>query len=144
MDARRCISYLTIELRDAIPEQLRGDIGEWVFGCDVCQQACPYNSKAPPSAEPAFAPGPQADGLDLQQMLCWTQPTRNKVVKGTAMARAKLAMMRRNAAVAMGNLATAWPPELTKAADDKDAMVAEHARWAKQRLTSRRVPHPFA
>ena len=137
MDARRCISYLTIELRDAIPDQLRSAVGAWVFGCDVCQQVCPYNRKAPPATEPAFAAEPLTDRLDLCELLCWDQRRYRQVVQGTAMARAKLPMMRRNAAVALGNVASAPPPELTHAAQQSEPLVAQHARWALERLKQR-------
>jgi epoxyqueuosine reductase len=137
MDARRCISYLTIELRDAIPDQLRSAVGAWVFGCDVCQQVCPYNRKAPPATEPAFAAQPLTDRLDLCQLLSCDQRRYRQVVQGTAMARAKLPMVRRNAAVALGNVASTPPPELTHAAQQAEPLVAQLARWALERLKQR-------
>jgi len=140
IDARLCISYLTIELRDRIPENLRPKMGDWVFGCDVCQQACPYNRKAPAATDPAFAPNPMARGLELTSLLGWDQGRYAHAVRGSAMARARLAMMRRNAAVALGNVAATCPPPLAQAADDDDPMVAEHARWAVDRIRRRHQP----
>ena len=138
IDARLCISYLTIELRDRIPENLRPKTGDWVFGCDVCQQACPYNRNAPAATEPTFAPGPMARGLELIKLLGWDQGRYKQAVRDSAMARARLAMMRRNAALALGNVAATCPPPLAQAADDDDSMVAEHARWAIDQIRRRR------
>jgi len=137
VDARLCISYLTIELRDRIPQSLRTPMGDWVFGCDLCQQACPYNRRAPAATEPAFAPGPTARGLELAKLLGWEQARYTQAVRGSAMARARLAMMRRNAAVALGNVAATCPAALTEAVDDDDPMIAEHARWAVDQIRRR-------
>src|SRR5581483_8264872 len=69
LDARRCISYLTIELKGSIPLELREPMGEWIFGCDVCQEVCPWNRKAPPGKEPALAPRPDLESIDPIELL---------------------------------------------------------------------------
>lgn len=134
MDARRCISYLTIELSDSIPQRLRKPIDRWLFGCDLCQQPCPYNRKAPPGREPAFDPGPLADGLDLLEVLGWDQRQYRTRLAGTAVVRASLSMLRRNAAVVLGNVASKAGPQLIRATRDPDPLVRRHAQWALQQL----------
>ena len=106
MDATRCIAYLTIEHRGEIPAELASAMGEWVFGCDLCQEVCPYNRKAPPAGEPEFGlsdrfvlpPRPL-----LEQIMNLTDQQRRKWLSGSAMKRATLAMLKRNAAIAMEN-----------------------------------------
>ena len=105
MDASRCISYLTIEHRGDIPRDLQPKMGNWVFGCDVCQEVCPYNRDAQVTREPRFAvrsPGPRP-GLD--DILDWSIEDYRKQLRGSAMKRAKLDMLKRSAAVARDNLA---------------------------------------
>src|SRR4029077_10729750 len=68
LDSRRCISYLTIELRGAVPEEFRQPMRDWVFGCDVCQEVCPWNRKAPTTTEPAFQPRPDLVPIDLVEL----------------------------------------------------------------------------
>ncbi|MHC4092259.1 MAG: tRNA epoxyqueuosine(34) reductase QueG [Planctomycetota bacterium] len=102
MDASRCISYLTIELRDEVPTDFRGPIGDWIFGCDICQEVCPFNSDAPASTVFAIrAPGPFPT---LKEMLAWTSDDYRDKLRGSAMKRAKLPMLKRNAAIALANL----------------------------------------
>lgn len=108
MDARRCISYLTIEHRGSIPDELASLMGDWVYGCDVCQNVCPHNRKAPPARERAYevrdttglAPRPL-----LAELAGWTESQRQDRLRGSAMKRANLAMWRRNAAMAQRNAA---------------------------------------
>jgi len=107
MDATRCISYLTIEHRSQIASDLQRQMGDWIFGCDVCQEVCPYNRKALPAGEPAYA----ADGAGalaarprLETIAQWTEQDRQEQLAGTAMKRAKLSMWKRNAAIALENL----------------------------------------
>ncbi|MCC7292737.1 MAG: tRNA epoxyqueuosine(34) reductase QueG [Phycisphaerales bacterium] len=107
MDASRCISYLTIEHRGAIPDELRSGIGEWLFGCDICQEVCPFNRDAPPTREPAFAPRSHAPTLDAQRVLEWTPPQYQEALRGTAVRRAKLDMLQRNASIVLANQASA-------------------------------------
>lgn len=103
MDATRCISYHTIELRGDIPAEFHAAIGEWVFGCDICQQVCPYNRKAPLTSEPAFAvrdPGPYPV---LQELLNWQIADYRRTLTRSAIKRAKLPMLQRNARIALDN-----------------------------------------
>lgn len=106
MDARRCISYLTIEHRSAIPDELGSLMGDWVYGCDICQDVCPHNRKAPPTREHAYevqdtaalAPRPL-----LAELAGWAEEQRRDRLSGSAMDRATLAMWHRNAAIAARN-----------------------------------------
>ncbi len=103
MDATRCISYLTIEHRGDIPESLQSKMGDWVFGCDICQQVCPYNRKAPTTQEPRFAvrePGPTPR---LHDLLKWTDEQYKDGLRGSAIKRATIDMLRRNARIALAN-----------------------------------------
>jgi len=103
MDASRCISYLTIEHRGDIPPSLASKMGQWVFGCDVCQEVCPFNAKAPVTDHLTIrAHGPD---LPLDAVASWDQATCRSVLKGTAMTRATLEMLQRNALIAAGNAA---------------------------------------
>ncbi|MCK6484993.1 MAG: tRNA epoxyqueuosine(34) reductase QueG [Phycisphaerae bacterium] len=104
MDARRCISYLTIEHRGEIPAELHAAIGDWVFGCDVCQQVCPYNRDAPTTREPRFAPRPPGPRPRLGDILAWDEATYARNVNDSATDRATLNMWRRNAAIAAKNV----------------------------------------
>ncbi len=105
MDASRCISYLTIEHRAEIPDEFHAGIGDWLFGCDICQQVCPFNRDAPVTHEPAFAPRSHAPTLDAQRVLDWTPPQYQEALRDTAMRRAKLDMLQRNAAIVLANAA---------------------------------------
>ena len=145
LDARRCISYLTIELREEIPEELRAGIGELLYGCDICQDVCPYNVKfAQELKEPAFAPREVLAGRDTRQLardlLAMTPEEFSVAFKGSPMKRAKLRGLKRNAAVVLGNVRTASQMEkvedvqvLTRALDDPEPLVREHASWALRR-----------
>ncbi len=108
VDARRCVSYLTIEHRGLIEEEFFEGIGDWVFGCDVCQEVCPHNSeRAGTAGERAGSVYPayeaRVSGFDLLEVLGWEQDERREACSGSAIKRAKLDMMRRNAAIAAGN-----------------------------------------
>ncbi len=133
LEARRCISYLTIELRGAIPEALRPALGHHVFGCDICQEVCPWNRKAAISGEGAFQPSHYAPRL--AELVAMSGAEFRQRFAGSPLARARRRGLRRNAAVAMGN--SAWSghrPWLERMARDADAVVAEHARWALERI----------
>lgn len=101
MDASRCISYWTIEHRGDIPEQHHAGIGEWVFGCDVCQQVCPFNGRAP--ATKAFDIRPPGPFPPLTDLLNWSADAYARILRGSAVKRAKLDMLQRNAAIALAN-----------------------------------------
>jgi epoxyqueuosine reductase len=138
LDSNRCLSYLTIELRTAIPEAHRSAIGAHVYGCDICQEVCPYNQPPPRSTDAAWQP---RQGLDLPRLVdLWHRPDRElrALVKGSAMTRAKLTGLRRNLAVAIGNSGDADAiGALDDCSDERpsadDEMVREHIRWAQQR-----------
>jgi epoxyqueuosine reductase len=135
LDARRCISYLTIELKGAIPRHLRPLVGNHVFGCDICQEVCPYNVKAEPTGEPAFQP---KDGLyapDLIPLLSLTEEEFRRRFRGSPLLRAKRRGFLRNVAVALGNLKSREAvPALARALSDEEALVRRHAAWALGRI----------
>lgn len=117
VDASRCISYLTIERRLPIAPELHGAMGDWVLGCDVCQEVCPHNSTRPgvePPARPNPAYAARRDSLPLLEVLGWREADWQRAARGTAMKRAFFDMIKRNAIIALGNaaLATGAPPEL--------------------------------
>jgi epoxyqueuosine reductase len=138
LDARRCVSYLTIELRGPVPEELRAGLGDWVFGCDVCQEVCPWNRKAPPGAEPALAPRPDLEALDPEEVLGLTEDEFRRRFAGTALTRPRRAGLLRNAALVLGN--TGGPealPALRRALADPEPLVREAAAWAVGRIEGR-------
>jgi len=140
LDANKCLSYLTIELRGAIPEAQRPAIGSHVYGCDICQEVCPYNQVPPYSSDAAWQP---RAALDLPKLVAmWRIPDRElrAAVKGSAMTRAKLTGLRRNLAVAIGNTGDAASiAALVEPSDERpsaeDEMVQEHIRWAVTRAS---------
>jgi epoxyqueuosine reductase len=138
VDSNRCIAYWTIEHRGAIPEPRREGIGDWIFGCDICQEVCPWNHK---SARP-----PEADrlewredlrGLDPYEMARIDEESFRRRYSGTSLMRAKWQGIRRNACVVLGNSGDeAAIPTLERASRDDDPVVRSHARWALGRLES--------
>ena len=151
LDARRCISYLTIELRAEIPVELRAAVGGLIYGCDICQDVCPYNVKfAQELKEPAFAPREVLARKDARQLarelLEMSQEQFSAAFKGSPMKRAKLRGLKRNAAVVLGNpsarsgqAALAEDVDvLTRALDDPEPLVREHAAWALDSIRARR------
>ncbi len=137
LDARLCISYLTIEKRGEIPEELRSGIGRHVFGCDICQDVCPWNRKAPVTCAEEFEP-PERLVNPALDWLAEMQPEKfREVFRGSPIRRAKLSGLRRNAVIAMGNSGDKkFLPKLEKLSEDSDPVVAEHARWALAELKS--------
>ncbi len=132
LDARRCISYFTIELRGPIPEEHREGMGAHIFGCDICQDVCPWNSRAPLTGEPAFS----ARALPASESFVkLSREGFDRAVEGSPVARAKYSGMLRNVAVAMGNMGVErFREPLEELAASGDEMVAEHARWALRKL----------
>jgi epoxyqueuosine reductase len=134
LDARRCISYFTIELRSAVPEEWREAIGRHVFGCDICQDVCPWNRRAPVTDEAAFAPREFAP--PLERLAAIEEAEFRAMFRGTPLTRARYSGFLRNVAVAMGALRREeFRAPLTKLAASKDELVAEHARWALEQLS---------
>jgi len=149
LDARRCISYLTIELRNAIAEEFRPQIGNAVIGCDLCQDVCPWNRKVPVTHMAAFQPRETDSGLsflapDLESLASLSQQEFSAVFRRSAVKRAKWRGLVRNACVALGNadIAPDSPAYerivrlLGALAASDDALIAEHAAWALSRLSS--------
>lgn len=144
LDATRCISYLTIELKGAIPRALRDKMGELLYGCDICQEVCPWNvrfSKELPADSPC-RPREALVGRDAQQLarelLGTSHEDFSRAFTGSPMKRAKLRGLKRNAAVVLGNIGTSDDADvLTEALGDDEPLVREHAAWALERLAAR-------
>ncbi len=135
MDANRCIAYLTIEKRGAIPEDLRPGIGRQVFGCDICQDVCPWNRRAPASADPELTARKELVNPALDWLAAMDQPDYERTFNGSPVRRAKWSGFRRNLAIAMGNSGqTRFLPRLLEWAGDTDPLVAEAAAWAVENL----------
>lgn len=135
LDATRCISYLTIEKRGEIPEELRAGMGNHLFGCDICQDVCPWNREAPVSHSAEFQPREELVNPALEWLAEMSQEEFRATFKGSPIKRAKYSGLRRNAAVAMGNSENRkLIPHLERLSQDEDGNVAEHARWALERL----------
>jgi len=132
LDSRRCISYFTIELRGPIPEEHRDGMGAHVFGCDICQEVCPWNNRAPLTAEPAFAARPMPT---LEHFLKLSVEGFNQTFVDSPIARAGYSGVLRNVAIAMGNLGLdRFREPLEGLASSPDEIVAEHAQWALRKL----------
>ena len=134
LDAKRCISYLTIELKGSIPEDLRKPMGNRIFGCDDCQLACPWNKWSQVTMEADFAPRHSLNGSKLVDLFTWDEATYLSRTEGMSIRRAGYESWLRNIAVALGN--AAHSPEVIDAlqsrADDPSAVVREHVAWALQ------------
>ena len=132
LDARRCISYLTIEHKGSIPESLRPAIGNRIFGCDDCQLVCPWNKYARPTTEEDFVPRHELDDIDLLALFAWSESEWEHKTRGSALRRAGFEGWLRNIAVALGNaprsraIAAALSARLRGASE----LVAEHIQWA--------------
>jgi epoxyqueuosine reductase len=143
LDARQCLSYVTIELRDAIPHELRARMGALLFGCDICQDCCPWNVRfARERTEPAFAPRPAIADKDARtlarELLAMSPAQFSTGFRGSPLKRARLTGLKRNAAVALGNAGDVDDvPALRTALQDPESLVREHARWALERIQTR-------
>jgi epoxyqueuosine reductase len=139
LDARRCISYLTIEHKSAIPEELRPLVGNRVYGCDDCQLVCPWNSFARPSAEPGFAVRNGLDRATLVELFAWSESEFEQRMRGSAIRRIGYERWLRNLAVGLGN--APGSPEVVRALRSRQhhpsALVREHVRWALERHGTR-------
>jgi epoxyqueuosine reductase len=135
LDARRCISYLTIELREPIPMDLREGMGEWLFGCDICQDVCPWNGKAPKTKEPAFQPQPDLAPADALEILQLDEDAFQERFGNTPLARPKRAGLLRNAAIVVGNTKPEGAvPILIRLLDDVEPLIRGAAAWALGRF----------
>jgi epoxyqueuosine reductase len=135
LDATRCISYLTIELRGPIPEEKREGVGRHVFGCDICQDVCPWNRKRRHQGMAAFAPRPGAVAPDLEELAGLDAEGFRERFRHSPVKRTKRRGLLRNVAVALGNSGDpAHLPLLERLAEDEDPVVREHADWARQKL----------
>lgn len=132
LDARRCISYLTIELKDAIPIEFRKAIGNRIYGCDDCQIYCPWNKFAKPTAEADFAPRHGLDSAELVELFAWNEETWLQKTEGSAIRRIGFERWLRNIAIALGNAEST--PEviasLKARRSGESEMVTEHVMWA--------------
>lgn len=138
INATRCISYLTIELKEDIPIELRDKMGGWIFGCDICQQVCPWNRFAD-EGDPALVENHPAHSLTEE--LALTSQEFNRCFKGSAIKRAKRRGYLRNVAVALGNVGDAIAlPVLQNSLSDEEPLVREHAQWAINKINERQKP----
>jgi epoxyqueuosine reductase len=136
LDSNRCISYLTIEKRGAIPEDLRTSMGREVFGCDICQEVCPWNRKAPATEAAEFQPREGLVNPALEWLAGMSDEEFRRKFRGSAVRRAKRSGLRRNAVIAMGNSRDErFAPLLERLKTDEDPFVAQSAEWAAKRLS---------
>lgn len=148
LDSRRCLSYLTIEHRGPIPEELREGMGEHLFGCDVCQEVCPWSRKFPvPAGDPALRPRPDDPTGDLSALLSLSEAGFRARFAGSPLSRPKRRGLLRNVCVVLGNRGDpAAIPALTAALSDDEPLIREHAAWALARIgrlaAGRRPPVP--
>ena len=136
LDATRCISYLTIELRDEVPLELRSQIGDWAFGCDVCQEVCPWQSKSRPAQETAFAPRAPQNPMELTSLFELSDEDFRDRFRKTPLWRTKRTGLLRNAAIVLGNQqATDAIPALLKGLQEQSIVVREACLWALRQWT---------
>lgn len=135
LDARRCISYLTIEHKGVIPERLRAPIGNRIFGCDDCQLVCPWNRYARPTSEPDFKPRHGLDAANLIELFEWSEATWRERTAGSPLRRPGYEGWQRNIAIALGNAPTgpAVIAALNRRLVAASPLVAEHIHWALER-----------
>jgi epoxyqueuosine reductase len=140
MDARRCIAYLTIEKRGEMPEEFRTAVGRHVFGCDICQDVCPWNggvtgARPPESKLPEFTPRRDLVNPDLRELAELTPETFNQKFRRSPVKRTKYENFMRNVAVALGNTRQEWAREpLERLAQSENEVIAAHAHWALAKL----------
>jgi epoxyqueuosine reductase len=143
LDARRCISYLTIELKTPIPAELRPGIGDWLFGCDLCQEVCPWNRKAPATSADEFHPQHALNPASALEMLNISRSEFERRFGRTPLARPGWIGLRRNAAIVLGNTGDERAiPALREALDDPEPIIREAAAWALRRMTERGASVP--
>src|SRR5438270_5094384 len=143
LDARRCISYLTIELKGSIPLELRPLVGNRIFGCDACLDACPWNRFAQVSRETAFAARPATVGMPLRDYLSLSDDEFRVLFRNSPIKRIKRRGLLRNVCVALGNVGDSSDlPALERATADSERLIAEHAKWAIHQIRSRQGISP--
>lgn len=137
MDASRCIAYLTIEKKGSIAEDLRDLIGRQVFGCDICQDVCPWNRRAPVTVREGMEPRPELINPALEWLAGLDSAGFKKLFRGSPLERTRLKRLHRNVAIAMGNSHDRdFLPQLETWSQSEDEVLAESARWAIQQITS--------
>jgi epoxyqueuosine reductase len=137
LDARLCISYLTIENKGPIPEELRPLLGDRIYGCDDCLDACPWNRFAQESRETRFA-AREFVGMPLRDFLALDDDAFRQLFRGSPIKRIKRARFLRNVCVALGNVGTSDDlPALERAALAPEPLIAEHAQWAVKQIRAR-------
>jgi len=142
LDATRCISYLTIELQDTIPTELRPGMENWVFGCDVCQDVCPWNHGAPKSEEPSFFPQANSNPLELAELFDLDEPTFRTRFRHTPLWRSHRRGLLRNAAIVLGNQRDPNAlPALSKGLQDPEPLVRAACVWALSQLNTNEANH---
>ncbi|MGB0434050.1 MAG: tRNA epoxyqueuosine(34) reductase QueG [bacterium] len=130
VDSRLCISYLTIELKGSIPRNLRPKMGNWIFGCDICQEVCPWNGKAPLSMEKGFAAEDSARTPDLGKLMELNQSEFRKRFKNSPVLRTKRRGLLRNVAIALGNWGNPQAiPALEQGLLDQEPLIRSHSAW---------------
>jgi epoxyqueuosine reductase len=135
LDSRKCISYTTIELRGEIPEEDRVGIGHHLFGCDICQDVCPWNRRASSSDHPAFQPKPELYWPEIDRLLDLKEDDWRTLIRGTSMKRAKIKGLLRNLMVVVGNSGVReFLPKLERFLRHEDGHVRSHAEWAVNTL----------
>jgi len=135
LDSRRCISYLTIELREDIPEELRPSMGNLIFGCDICQDVCPWNDQVPHSSVEEFQPREGNRAPDLKELSRLSAEDFSRRYRKSPIKRAKWRGFMRNVAVAMGNSGDPeMIPELDNLKGSQDPMIRRHAEWALKKI----------
>ena len=133
--ATKCISYLNIELRGEIPEELRGGLSDWLFGCDVCQDVCPWNRHAQETTEPGLRPVLRSNPRLLREMFSWTDEQFRAEFRRTPLWRARRRGILRNAAIVLGNqLDRESIPALELGKQDADEIIREASTWALKRI----------
>lgn len=142
LDARKCISYLTIELRSSIPVELRPGMEDWLFGCDICQDVCPWNRKAPASNQPEFQPVEDLSPANARDWLNMDEATFRKRFRRTPLTRPKRAGLLRNAAIVLGNNGDAGSiPTLERALCDDEPLIRGAVAWALGQIGGTKPRH---
>src|ERR1700728_2490102 len=137
LDSNKCIAYLTIEKRGAIPEELRSGMGRHIFGCDICQDVCPWNRKAPATTAAEFQARPELVNPALDWLAEISPEESRSTFKNSPVRRAKRPGLRRNAVIAMGNSGNKkFLAQLKRLAADEDEVIAESAAWAIRKISS--------